>query len=134
MVKAMALLAIIFGIMTIISGGKVLTNEEAEIAAGHYVGFVVWFNTIMGFMYVSTGIGLYGQKRWSFKHAIFITVATLLVFAAFGMHILNGGAYEVRTVFAMTFRLIVWVAISMVAYFKLAVSSEKMTLRRSHEG
>jgi hypothetical protein len=36
----------------------------------------------------------------------------LLVFAAFGVHVITGGAYEMRTAAAMTLRSLVWLAIS----------------------
>jgi len=40
----------------------------------------------------------------------------LLVFAAFGLHVLTEGAYETRTVAAMTLRSTVWVVISGFLY------------------
>ena len=40
---------------------------------------------------------------------------TALVFAAFGVHVLAGGAYELRTVVAMSLRTLVWTAIAVVA-------------------
>ena len=46
-------IAIVFGIMTIKSGGAVLfTDGEARLAAGDYVSFVLWFNFLAGFLYV----------------------------------------------------------------------------------
>jgi hypothetical protein len=39
-------------------------------------------------------------------------VLTVLVFAAFGVHIFRGGAYELRTVMAMTLRSLTWLAIA----------------------
>ena len=37
------------------------------------------------------------------------------MFAAFGLHVLAGGAYATRTVGAMTLRSIVWIVIAVVA-------------------
>jgi hypothetical protein len=37
------------------------------------------------------------------------------VFAAFGLHVHQGGAYEMRTVGAMTLRTFVWLAITATA-------------------
>jgi hypothetical protein len=45
-----------------------------------------------------------------------IAGATLLVSAAFGIYVLMGGNYELRTVAAMGVRTIVWLIISVVAY------------------
>ena len=41
---------------------------------------------------------------------------TLVVFAAFGIYILMGGGYEMRTVAAMSLRTVVWLIISAAAY------------------
>ena len=43
--RAVATLAIVFGILTIKSGGEVVFGvSDARAAAGNYVPFVVWFN------------------------------------------------------------------------------------------
>jgi len=39
-----------------------------------------------------------------------------LVFAAFGIHVLTGGAYEIRTAAAMTLRTTVWLVIAALAW------------------
>jgi len=106
-------IALLFGLMTIKSGGSVLfIDGEARLAAGNYVPFVLWFNFIAGFFYVITGIGIYLRKKWAERAAIIITALTLTVFAALGFHILNGGEYEQRTVIAMCLRSFVWASIA----------------------
>lgn len=113
----MALVAIAFGILTIKSGAAVLFFDgEARAAAGNYVGFVLWFNFIAGFAYIAAGVLLLMPTRCATRLAILIAVATLLVFAALGVHILNGGAYEMRTVIAMSIRSLVWLTIAVLAY------------------
>ena len=58
-----AIIAVVFGMMTIKSGGSVLfINGEARLAAGNYVDFVLWFNFSAGFFYVATGIGIWWKK------------------------------------------------------------------------
>lgn len=99
------------------SGGAVLfSGEEAERAAGAYVGFVLWFNFLISFAYIAAGFGLWFQQRWAVLLAALIATATVLVFAAFGLHVASGAAYEMRTVAAMSFRLGVWLLISLIAY------------------
>jgi hypothetical protein len=44
-------------------------------------------------------------------------MATVVVFAALGVHILNDGAYEMRTVVAMSARSTIWIIIALVAFF-----------------
>jgi hypothetical protein len=45
-----------------------------------------------------------------------LVAAIALAFAAFGMHILSGAAYEQRTVIAMGARLGVWLLVAATAY------------------
>jgi len=115
-----AIVAILFGTLTIFSGSQVLFGgAEARAAAGNIVPFVLWFNFFAGFAYILAGIGLFGRNRWAVWLAGSIAVATLLVFAALGMHIAQDGAYEMRTVAAMTLRSVVWVALAAYAALTL---------------
>lgn len=113
---AVSLLALGFGLLTIKEGGAVLFGDDvARAAAGNYVPFVVWFNFMAGFAYVIAGVGLWQQQRWALWLSAAIAAATALVFAALGMHIYAGEAYEQRTVIAMSLRILVWVTIASVA-------------------
>ena len=117
LLKAAALVAVLFGVLTVVSGGRTLFGgEAARQAAGAIVPFVLWFNFAAGFAYVVAGLGLWGRRRWSVPLAAFIAVATALVFAAFGIHVLTGGAYEARTVGAMALRTLVWAGIAWIAF------------------
>lgn len=116
-----SLVAIGFGLLTIRAGGTVLFGSAAaRSAAGHYVPFVLWFNFLAGFAYVVAGVGLWLERRWAAWLALVIAVATALVFAAFGVHVLGGGAHETRTVVAMTLRTLVWAALAAIAWKALA--------------
>lgn len=112
MLRIMAAVAVLFGILTIKSGGQVLFGDETyRVAAGHYVPFVLWFNFMAGFAYLIAGVGIALSKQWSVWLSLLIAASTLLVFAALGLHIYADGAYETRTVAAMTLRSTVWVVI-----------------------
>lgn len=106
-------IAVLFGVATVISGGRVLFGGEGpRLAAGAYVPFVLWFNFLSGFLYVLVGAGLILGYRWAANAAVVLAGAILVVFAAFGLHVANGGAFEPRTVAAMTFRAAVWLIIA----------------------
>ena len=112
----LALVAAAFGIVTIIVGGKTLFGgTEVRTAAGNIVPFVLWFNFIAGFAYVIAGVGLFLWKRWAAQLSAAIAAATIAMFVAFGIHIFLGGAFEARTVGAMTLRSVIWVAIAVSA-------------------
>ena len=115
--RVIALIAIGFGLMTIREGGAVLFYDgAARDAAGSYVPFVLWFNFLAGFAYVIAGVWLWMRRRWATWLAMAIAVATALVFLAFGVHVALGGAWERRTVIAMTLRTLVWVGIAAIAW------------------
>ena len=115
-----AIIAVLFGLLTIKSGGSVLFIDGPDRqAAGNYVPFVVWFNFLAGFIYIIAGAGLWKQKQWAVWLAVFIALATLVVFALFGIAVINGELYEVRTVAAMSLRTVVWTLIAMFAYRKI---------------
>lgn len=123
LLRAISLVATLFGLMTLKEGGTVLFGgEAARIAAGNYVPFVLWFNFVAGFAYVVAGAGLWLQQRWAVWLAVVIAIATALIFVAFGAYAYSGGEYEQRTVIAMTLRTLIWIVI--------ATMSTRMLLRK----
>ena len=113
-----AIFAIIFGIITIISGGKSLFTEAGRVAAGNYVPFVLWFNFVSGFIYVVAGVSLAKDRAWSGRLAVFLAGTTSLVFVFFGIHILTAGVYEIRTVAAMILRSGFWLIVARLSYLR----------------
>lgn len=112
-----AVIALAFGALTVFSGGTALFGgPEVRAAVGDAVPFVLWFNFLAGFAYIAAGIGLWLRRPWSANLALLIALATLAVFAAFGLHVVTGGAFEPRTVGAMTLRSLVWLAIAGLAW------------------
>jgi len=112
----LAALAIAFGALTVVNGGRVLFGgAEARAAAGQAVDFVLWFNFLAGFAYVAVGLGLWRRRRWAVHGAALLALATASIAVLFGLHVLSGGAYELRTVGALTLRLSFWSALALVA-------------------
>jgi hypothetical protein len=107
----------LFGLLTIREGGAVIfVDGAARLAAGDYVPFVVWFNFLAGFAYVVAGLGLWFRQQWAAQLALGIVGATLFVFAALAFHAISGGAYEMRTVVAMTLRSTIWLIIATIGW------------------
>lgn len=118
--RAVSAGAMVFGLMTLKEGGSVLfIDGAARAAAGAYVPWVLWFNFLAGLAYVVAGVGLWQQRRWAARLALAIAAATALVFVAFGVHVLAGGAYEQRTVLALALRTLLWAAIAGFAWRRL---------------
>lgn len=116
-VRVVGVIGALFGLITIREGAAVLfIDGAARVAAGDYVPFVLWFNFLAGFAYVVAGVGLVFGRPWAVRVALVVAAATLGVFAAFGAHVVGGGAYEIRTVIAMMFRSIVWCSITAISW------------------
>ena len=123
--------AALFGVATVVSGGRVLFGPaSAQEAAGAYVPFVVLFNFGAGFAYVLAAAGLALRGRWAAPLAAAIAAATVLVFAAFGVHVLTGGAFERRTVVAMAFRSVFWIALAAAAPRLVGARAPERATRR----
>ncbi|SDQ15164.1 hypothetical protein [Pseudovibrio sp. Tun.PSC04-5.I4] len=112
--RSFALFAMIFGAMTLISGGSVLFGPvEAQAAAGDYMPVVLWCNFLAGFLYIGAAIGIWLQRNWGLGLSAFIIVATGLVALGFGFQVFQGVAYEMRTVGALALRIGVWTVITL---------------------
>lgn len=92
------------------------SGAAEQAAAGGAVPFVLWFNFLSGFVYVLAGAGIAMGRRWAAGMAIALAAAIAAMFALFGLHVLQDGAFEMRTVGAMTLRLVVWIAVANPIY------------------
>ena len=118
--RLMAALAVLFGMLTIVAGGSALFGGEvARAEVGNAVPFVLWFNFAAGFAYVVAGVGLWLQAPWGVILALLIAASTIVVFVAFGFHVLSGGAYEMRTIGALALRSLIWIAIAVFGWRSL---------------
>ena len=115
-VTLMAVVAILFGGLTLYSGGSTLFNPDVNAAAGNYIGFVLWFNFLAGFAYITAGVWLLKWNLCGVRLSGVIAGATLLVFLAMGIYVIQfDGAYEAKTVGAMVLRSSVWLLIAVLS-------------------
>jgi hypothetical protein len=107
-------LPILFGLASLVEGGRNLFGSpETRAAAGQIVPFVLWFNFGSAFAYLAVGLGTLLGHAHVVQVARALAVATLVVFAALGVHILTGGGYETKTVVAMAIRAGFWVVMAL---------------------
>lgn len=112
-IRVVAVIAGIFGLMTLFSGGSVLFGpQQARAAAGNYLPFVVWFNFLAGFAYVAAAAGIWLGRDWVRGLAWAIALATAAVAVVFVVQVLRGQAYEARTVGALALRFAIWAGIA----------------------
>jgi hypothetical protein len=109
-------LAVVFGLMTLFSGGMVLFGPtDARAEAGAVVPLVLWFNFASGVLYVLAGVGIFLAKPWGPLLAWLIVGALVVVMTAFGWHVLGGAPWEMRTLGALTLRLAFWIVVASLA-------------------
>ncbi|NMG01497.1 hypothetical protein [Azoarcus taiwanensis] len=114
--KLLGIIATIFGLLTLISGGQALfLGPERGVDMGQVVTPVLAFNFLAGFAYVAAGIGIWKGQRWAARLAVALAAMTIIMFTYLGVHILSGGAFELRTVIAMGFRTAFWAMVAFVA-------------------
>ena len=86
-----ALVAAVFGALTIFSGSMVLVwPRAAQDLAGNAVPSVVIFNTAAGFAYLAGAVALWRNHPAARPIALAIGVATLMVLAGFAVTALTG--------------------------------------------
>lgn len=123
LLRVLVVFATLFGLITIFGAGGVLFGGAAiSGAAGYYVSFVVWFNFLAGFAYITAGFGLWVQRPWSVWLSVGIALAIMTVGGAFAGHVWAGGDYEARTFWALAFRFVIWVLIAMLGYREITGS------------
>ncbi len=119
-IRVLSIIAGIFGIMTVISGSAVLfPNDFIQKSAGNYVDFVVWFNMLSGFAYIAAAVGLWNSQKWSVTISIVLTSSIAVVLLIFGIHVWQGGLYEMRTLYALILRMLLWFILSIVSYRRI---------------
>lgn len=108
--------AILFGLLTILSGSSVLFGPDGiRNAAGEVVPAILWFNALSGFAYIAAGAGLLAGTWWARPLAGLIALAIAAMLLLLVTKILAGTPWEPRTLAAMILRLAMWIAITAIA-------------------
>ena len=106
--RILALVAIAFGILTVVAGGRVLAGADP--------GYVVFrpllvFNFAMGFVYVAAGIAALRNPSLGKRAAAAVFALNLLVLAIIAWLYSAGGAVAIDSLRAMSLRTAVWLGL-----------------------
>lgn len=106
--RVFALVAALFGLVTIIAGGRVLSGGDP--------GYVVFlpllvYNTAMGVAYVAAGAMAWRSAERGKYAAATIFILNLLVLGAIGYLYMTGGSVAMDSVRAMVLRTVVWLVL-----------------------
>jgi hypothetical protein len=102
--------AVVFGLATILAGGRVLAGADAGYAV--YRPLLV-FNTVMGAAYVAAGVAICHGFPWSRVATGVIAALNLAALGAILAMYSTGGAIAVDSLRAMALRAAVWLALFM---------------------
>lgn len=106
--RIMAVVAVVFGIVTLIAGSRVLTGTDP--------GYVVFqplliYNTVMGVAYVAGGLAIWRNLRWGKYAAVTIFTLNLLVLAGIVFLYTSTDSVAIDSLRAMTLRTVVWLVL-----------------------
>ena len=108
--KVLALVAVLFGVVTIFAGSRVLIGSDP--------GYVVFlpllvYNTVMGFIYIGVGVVAWRDIHYGKNGAAIVFALNLLVLAAIWLLYNSGGAVAIDSLRAMTMRTVIWLLLFM---------------------
>lgn len=107
--RASVVVALLFGLLTLIAGGRVLLLGADP---GYLVVMpLVLFNTVMGAAYVATAVLLHRDLRLGRRAAGAIAILNLLALGSLLAYAGSGGAVAGESFAAMTLRTGVWAGI-----------------------
>lgn len=121
MQRVLAAVAVLFGIATLVAGGRVLAGADPGYAV--YRPLLV-YNTFMGLAYLVAGLLAWTHVLRGRNAAAAIFALNLLVLAFVGYRYLGPGGIAVQSVGAMTLRTVVWLAL-LVAWQWLALRERR---------
>jgi hypothetical protein len=103
--KALSLIAVIFGLVTIFAGTRVLIGTDPG-----YIVFLplLLYNTVMGVVYIAAGITMWVNLNRGKYAAAAIFGFNIFVLGIIGYLYMEESSIAIESVRAMTFRTIVW--------------------------
>jgi len=106
--------AALFGVVTLIAGGRVLLGADPGYAVSRPL---LMYNTAMGVAYLAAGIAVWRSVRAGRCAAGAIFVLNLFVLVGILLVYRGGGAVAVESLRAMTFRTVVWLVLFLTVWW-----------------
>lgn len=106
--RAVAIIAMLFGLATLFAGGRVLLGTDPGYPAFRPL---LLYNTAMGLAYLAAGLLLWKDLRRGRLAAAAIVGLNLVVLVGIVSVYRGGGGVAVESLRAMTVRTVVWLAL-----------------------
>lgn len=121
-----ALLLTGFGLLTLfLSTSIILDLFDIRVKEGNYVLFIVWTNFFCSILYLISVYGFLKMKSWTKLFLGLASIILIISFMSFLVYINTGGIYETKTIGAMIFRVVLTIALTLVAF--LTIENNKPT-------
>ncbi len=113
-----AIVLALFALLTLFLSSSVIFDWFGIRAKeGNYVLFIVWANFISSILYLAAVYGFIKNKKWTFKILGAALVILIIAFVALQFYINNEGIYEVKTIKAMLFRILITFSFTYLAFY-----------------
>ena len=110
----------IFGLIMIAMTTSVIFDlfgiRELE---GNYVMSVVIANWFAGFLYLVAAYGIFKNQKWSYIPLLISAITLIISFIFLQVHIQDGGAFEAKTIKALSIRIVLSLIFAMITYLKI---------------
>lgn len=127
--NATAIFIGVFGLMTLFMSTSVIFDLFGIRAKeGNYVFLVVLANFFCSFLYLASSLSIYYSKNLAFKLLIIALGILITAYIYLFVHIHNGGIYEVKTIKAMAFRIILTLIFAFYAFITINKKNKNLTI------
>ncbi|KAF0202955.1 MAG: hypothetical protein FD170_1532 [Bacteroidetes bacterium] len=110
-----------FGLLTLFLSSSVIFDLFGIRAKeGNYVLLVVWANFLSSILYLVAAYGFIKNKKWTIKPIGLSAIVLIAAFIGLLIHINSGGIYEIKTVGAMLFRIVVTIGFTALAFVMIS--------------
>ena len=107
---------IAFALLTLFLSSSVIFDWFGIRAKqGNYVLIVVWANFLCSLLYLLSSYGFIKQRKWTFKLLSAATLILILALIGLFIHIYIGGLFEIKTIWAMLFRITITMGYALLA-------------------
>ena len=116
--KIAAFLAFFIGIMTVITGSRVLLSMDAK--EYHVIQWLVLYNVILGLVSMVVGYLIWKKYKYVQQLVIGVMASHFIVF----MVIIFGQEAAMESKYAMLFRMMMWLIIGILFFIKIPNKSK----------
>ncbi|MEO8720458.1 MAG: hypothetical protein ABI297_03020 [Ginsengibacter sp.] len=125
--KAASAFMMVLGLISLFMTTSVIFDlfgiRETE---GNYVMFIVYANFFCAIIYLVSSYGFFKKSKWTITYLFFASSILFVAFVALLVYIQLGGSYEMKTVKAMSARLLITIAFMGIAWNYLSVKKKKV--------